>query len=219
VARVAAAVDGAWLGPFTTGADARAVVRALAVLGPWGAAVLGRAIASGGAEVLEPLHDRLGALAAAERYEEAAVARDELALVTAALAWRRTQDRLRASGRTVVRFADGARAELRGGVLARASAPGGPWYELDDVPEAPQWADGPQAPPVPAVADELAVVSEWLVAHPELVVACPPDDDERWAGAARAGAGLDASPRADAPPAIASSPDRATTGPDGPAVA
>jgi DNA polymerase-3 subunit epsilon len=216
VARVAAAVDGPWLGPFPSGADARAVVRALAVLGSWGAAALGRAVTSGGTEVLEPLRDRLGALAAAERYEEAAVARDELALVTAAFEQRQARDRLRASGTLLVRFPDGARAELRCGLLARAAAPGGPWYSLDDDAGDGEPSDGP---PTPAVADELALVSEWLAAHQELAVACPPDDDERWAGAARAGAGLDASPRASAPPAVATSPDRSRAGPDAPPIA
>jgi hypothetical protein len=162
------------------------------------------------------LRDRLLALAAAERYEEAAVARDELALVTAALALRRAQDRLRASGTLLVRFPDGAAAELRGGLLARAAALGGRWYELDDEPGGAEPGEGP---PAPAVADELTIVSEWLAAHQELAVACPPDDDERWAGAARAGAGLDASPRASAPPAIATSPDRGGAGPDGPSIA
>ena len=108
--------------------------------------------------LLDPLHDRMASLAAAERYEEAADARDRLAALANALARQRRAELLRRSGTVELDLGDGRRVELDGGRLLRA------------------WSEGELAlgvrcdPPPPgddgwvhaALADELACVAAWL---------------------------------------------------------
>jgi len=95
--------------------------------------------------LLEALERRMAALARAERFEEAALARDRLRAVSEALARARTDGWLLAPGRLVLRGGDGRAVELRDGSL-----PGG--------------SDGPDAGfPCPRErADEVSAVRSWI---------------------------------------------------------
>lgn len=125
--------------------------------------------------LLGPLEQKMHALAAAERFEEAAEMRDRAAALTAALRRQRRFDVLRRAGRVVVEFGEHSGAELHHGRLVRAwtitrrgitSLP----LPLDLDPAAPdalvaRLGDDRSAPgrPVPkAVADEVACVAAWL---------------------------------------------------------
>ena len=129
--------------------------------------------------LLAPLELKMHALAAAERFEEAAEMRDRAAALTAALRRQQRFDTLRRAGRVVVEAGDQHRAELDGGRLVQA------WQvsrtgvtalplPLDLDPVAPDTLrsssatvagcdDDPAARPLPtALADELACVAAWL---------------------------------------------------------
>ena len=108
--------------------------------------------------LLDPLHERMAALARAERFEEAADTRDRTTALVHALFRQRRAEQLRRSGTLELDLGDGRRVELDGGRLLRA------------------WSDGELAlgiacePPVAsdegwlhaALADELACVAAWL---------------------------------------------------------
>ncbi|HEX2574813.1 MAG TPA: GIY-YIG nuclease family protein, partial [Aquihabitans sp.] len=127
------------------------------------------------AVLLGPLEQKMHALAAAERFEEAAEMRDRAAALTAAIRRQRRFDALRRAGRLVVEFGERSGAELDHGRLVRAWSIGSAGVApvplpLDLDPAAPDALvsplDGdPSLPgrPVPkAVADELACVAAWL---------------------------------------------------------
>jgi len=110
--------------------------------------------------LLEPLAHRMAALAAAERFEEAADVRDRAAALAQTLNRQRRTDALRRAG--VVRLAVGADAgaEVRNGVLVRTWT-GEPGLPLAVGPEPPP----PEGPLPCEVADEVGCIAGWLEAE------------------------------------------------------
>ncbi|WP_334142806.1 DEDD exonuclease domain-containing protein [Rhabdothermincola sp.] len=114
--------------------------------------------------LLEPLRKRMAALAAAERYEEAADVRDRSEALAQALRRQRRMELLRAAGRLVVELPGQGGAELSGGRLVRS------WGCSEDPHEPVPAFDPATAPPdglpeaaVPReLADELLCVARWL---------------------------------------------------------
>ena len=140
--------------------------------------------------LLDPLRDRMAGLAVAERYEEAADARDRAAALAAALTRQRRLDRLRQAGLVRLALPGGGGAELCNGVLQQcwAGAPAGPApasasasasehgppagaaRPAEAVTIQPRLAlgPGPPAPDLPLppeLADEVAAVAGWLEAE------------------------------------------------------
>ena len=106
--------------------------------------------------LLAPLQERMERLAMAERFEEAADARDRAAALANALKRQARLDRLRGAGRIQIELPGGFRAELRDGVLASS------WHERDQAP-LPFLPTSCQPGPLPKeLADELLCVSAWL---------------------------------------------------------
>ncbi|MCU1453149.1 MAG: exonuclease, polymerase epsilon subunit family [Acidimicrobiales bacterium] len=125
--------------------------------------------------LLAPLDARMRALAAAERFEEAADMRDRAGALAQALRRQRRFEALRRAGRIVIEVPGRSGAELRHGRLVRSwslSARGqrDTPLPLDLDPSAPEASDlGPQMlptghpEPLPkALADELGCVAAWL---------------------------------------------------------
>ncbi|MCB1039223.1 MAG: DEDD exonuclease domain-containing protein [Acidimicrobiales bacterium] len=126
--------------------------------------------------LLGPLEARMHALAAEERFEEAADVRDRAAALASALRRQQRFDALRRAGRVVLEVDGASRAELLRGRLQRtwtvtragiAEVP----LPLDLDPAAPDrldptpLPDDPTAPGAPlpkALADELACVAQWV---------------------------------------------------------
>ncbi len=99
--------------------------------------------------LLEALERRMGLLAAEERYEEAALARDRLRALAEGLARARADGWLVGAGSIVLRDAEGNRVRFRGGALLRT--------------------DDEEPIPLPCPrdrADELAAVRSWLARNP-----------------------------------------------------
>jgi DNA polymerase-3 subunit epsilon len=116
--------------------------------------------------LLDPLADRMAGLANAERFEEAADARDRAAALARALTRQRRLEALRRSGRIEVEDADGRRVVLAAGRLLE-----GPLFATagDDT------HDTVEPGPLPReLADEVSCVAAWLDAEaPRLrLVAC-----------------------------------------------
>jgi DNA polymerase-3 subunit epsilon len=112
--------------------------------------------------LLNPLTDRMAALASAERFEEAADARDRAAALARALTRQRRLEALRRSGRLEVEDAEGRRVVLAAGRLLD-----GPLFAGVD--------DALESGPLPReLADEVSCVAAWLDAEaPRLrLVAC-----------------------------------------------
>ncbi len=107
-----------------------------------------RALTGEGALLLAPLEQRLATLVDAERFEEAATTRDQLAAVTGALERQRLVDGLRQAGRLVVDGPDG-RVEIVDGRVV-----------LPD--DAPQLGLAGRAVPARDEVDELLEVARWL---------------------------------------------------------
>jgi DNA polymerase-3 subunit epsilon len=102
--------------------------------------------------LLEALERRMGLLAAEERYEEAALARDRLRALAEGLARSRADGWLVGAGSIVLRDAGGNRVRFRGGALLRTN-------DTDDQDPIPL--------PCPRDrADELAAVRSWLARNP-----------------------------------------------------
>ncbi len=144
--------------------------------------------------LLDPLADRMGALARAQRYEEAADVRDRAAALAGALRRQRRFDGLRAAGRVRLALPDGGGAELHHGVLVAAWGSGvvpgstavgreaggvppgqgvpttrrlpiGAGLPVDNA-RGPIPAGSPAAGPLPRhLADELTCVAAWLDAE------------------------------------------------------
>ena len=99
--------------------------------------------------LLEALEQRMDRLAAMDRFEEAAQARDRLRALGEALRRRRTDEWIAAAGALTLRDADGRLLQLEGGTLVRS--------------------DGPQPISAPCPrerADELSAVRAWLTRNP-----------------------------------------------------
>jgi hypothetical protein len=107
--------------------------------------------------LLHALEERMQALAAQDRFEEAALARDRLRAVAEAL-WRRRVETWLTAGALRVRAPTGSLLALRHGALTTT---------LDAAPPPPL------APPCPRErADELAAVRSWICRHIPRVEAC-----------------------------------------------
>lgn len=104
--------------------------------------------------MLERLTARMDLLAGAERFEEAALARDRLHALAGALQRRRADTWLLGPNRLVLSDSDGRRLAFRGGSLAVGR-------RGDDFSQIPH--------PVPRErADELTEVRRWLAKHPDV---------------------------------------------------
>jgi DNA polymerase-3 subunit epsilon len=110
--------------------------------------------------LLGPLTDRMHALAAAERFEEAAEVRDGATALAGAIQRQRRLDALRRAGRLVLHLPGGIAVELDAGRLVE---PGQLPLHVDDG-----------LPLARSAADELACVAQWLdkEAHRVRVVSC-----------------------------------------------
>jgi DNA polymerase-3 subunit epsilon len=118
--------------------------------------------------LLEPLASRIAALAATERYEEAAAVRDRAAALSEALRRKRRFDVLRAAGTVELVLPGGVVATIERGVLRSCSPPGSPTLPgVADgigrglVPEPPTPPPAGEALPADA-ADELVAVAAFL---------------------------------------------------------
>jgi DNA polymerase III subunit epsilon len=106
--------------------------------------------------LLGPLQERMERLAMAERFEEAADARDRAAALSNALKRQARLDRLRGAGRIEIELPGGYHAELRDGLLASS------WHERDQAPLPFASASSQPGPLAKEMADELLCVSAWL---------------------------------------------------------
>jgi DNA polymerase-3 subunit epsilon len=109
--------------------------------------------------LLDPLQDRMHAMAAAERFEEAAAARDRADVLARALQRQRRMERIRHSGRVIVEVPGEGGAMLVDGRLVDAWAEGGGPAMIESLPltEPP-----PNGPVTREAADELSCVASWL---------------------------------------------------------
>ena len=120
--------------------------------------VVRRGLSSEPSLLIEPLQDRMQALARAERFEEAADVRDRTAALASALFRQRRSDQLRRSGTIELDLGNGTSVELDGGRLLRAWSVG----ELAlGVACEPPAASTTSWVPV-ELADELTCVAAWL---------------------------------------------------------
>lgn len=103
--------------------------------------------------LLDPLDERMRRYAEAERFEEAAAARDRLTALTRALRRQRLVDQLRAAGRITLATATGS-VVLEHGRLVLEGGPGA--IDLADAPPPPP------GPPARDEIDELLVVGRWI---------------------------------------------------------
>ena len=108
--------------------------------------------------LLEPLQDRMRALAVAERFEEAADTRDRAAALAHALFRQRRAEQLRCSGTIELDLGGERRVELQGGRLSRAWGVGE--LALGVACGPPEESAASWVPP--ELADELACVAAWL---------------------------------------------------------
>ena len=123
--------------------------------------------------LLTPLDDRMRALAAAERFEEAAATRDRAGALARALHRQRQFDGLRRAARLDLEIGSGAgqrRLSFRGGLL-------GPQAGVDvGGPADP----GPDQPVPRHLVDELACVAGWLDAEAARVRLVQCDGELAW---------------------------------------
>ena len=106
--------------------------------------------------VLDPLAARMRALAASERFEDAASTRDQLSAISRALRRRQTLEWLSTSGRMVIAVDGGVVTLDDGHLVVGAVVEGSGQLALDPppAPSAPYWDR--------RRADELLVVARWL---------------------------------------------------------
>jgi DNA polymerase III subunit epsilon len=116
--------------------------------------------------LLDPLADRIAALASQQRFEEAAAVRDRAAALSDAITRTRRFDALRATGHLRLELPGGHQAELEHGILRSSTAPGalpgtaGPIGRglVDEPP-----AVGPPGTPLPPeAAHELLATAGFL---------------------------------------------------------
>ncbi len=122
--------------------------------------------------LVEPLTARMEEMARAERFEEAAAARDRLGVLVSALGRQRRMDQLLGCDRLLVEVESGEVAELRRGVLWQMW-PSDRAAQLAPVARTVEMQPDSPPPPGTAVsrelADELACVASWLDQHSERV--------------------------------------------------
>ncbi len=113
--------------------------------------------------LLLPLEQRIGELAAEERYEEAADVRDRAEALSALLQRQRRYDRLRRAGHVRLRVGT-AWAELDDGLLTACGAIGDTpsLLDLTQPEDAPIDVRVPLAAPTRSQADELLCIAQWL---------------------------------------------------------
>jgi DNA polymerase III subunit epsilon len=117
--------------------------------------VVRRGLTTAPEQLLDPLHARMEQLARAERFEEAADARDRAAALSNALRRQNRLDRLRRAGRVEIELPGGLTAQLCSGVLTRTS----PDDQLALAFATPDRAAGPLAK---ELVDELLCVASWI---------------------------------------------------------
>ncbi len=128
-------------------------------------AIVGRVLRGIGGEselLLGPLHDRMTALASAERYEQAADVRDRAAALASALRRQRRLEQLRTSGRVELALPGGAGAVLDGGRLVAAWRDGELALDASCSLAPPADDPDPTAPASAAVAAEVLAIASWL---------------------------------------------------------
>jgi DNA polymerase-3 subunit epsilon len=108
-------------------------------------------------ELLEGLERRMGLLAAEERYEEAALARDRLRALAEGLARSRADRWLIDPGSLVLRVSNGSRVRFRRGSLVAPAV------------EPASEAEGLALPCPRHRADEVAAVRSWLARNPTTI--------------------------------------------------
>jgi DNA polymerase-3 subunit epsilon len=141
--------------------------------------------------LLAALEGRMNELARAERFEEAATARDRLRALAEGLARARADGWLLGSGRMVLRDGEGNRLRLSGGALIRG--------------------DGAEPLPNPCPrerADELSAVRAWIARNPVVLEEAERPAAEPVAGGAALHGLLARLRAADRPPEGASRHDR-----------
>lgn len=139
-----------------------------------------RTLAGRPSAALDALADRMHALAAARRYEEAALVRDRAAALAAAVRRHERLHALRAAGRVELALAGGGGAVLQHGVLVDAWDAAGGRTAAHALVLPPPPAPAGDAPLTPEQAAELAVVAGWLEREKGWrLVAC----DEPWSQA------------------------------------
>lgn len=125
--------------------------------------------------LIDRLHDRIIALAAAQRFEEAAETRDRALALLAALSRQRSTTNVRRAGRMAVSHGD-VRYVIDGGVLVDVEVAGRLFQPLDGLRiDLGGLLDPPETspPPLPlgrGESDEVAAVSRHLADAPELVL-------------------------------------------------
>jgi DNA polymerase-3 subunit epsilon len=124
-----------------------------------------RALTDSPSLVLDPLHDRIARLAAAQRFEEAAAVRDRAAAFAGAVRRQQSADRLRAAGRVVLRLGD-VQLELDHGRLLDSRAEG---VLTAGLPLPPPEPPAPGRPLPREAADELWCIARFLDTHPDRV--------------------------------------------------
>lgn len=125
-----------------------------------------RGVTADPAVLLEPLRERMRALARAERFEEAADVRDRAESLAGALRRRRRIDALRAAGTVRLRVPGQGGVEVVAGRFVRAWPEGhDPATELPFATATEPPAAAAAAALSPAEADEAHVIAAWFDAH------------------------------------------------------
>ncbi|MEO6989308.1 MAG: DEDD exonuclease domain-containing protein [Aquihabitans sp.] len=166
IVKTTRADDALYLGPLPSHRTAKQVVAAIETALPFTrdtAATVRRALLEDPALLLDPIDERMQALAAAERFEDAAEVRDRAAALTSAIRRQRRFDALRRTGRMVLEVDGISGVELDHGRLVRA------WtVTRNGITPLPLPADlepasaDPDLPVPTALADELTCVATWL---------------------------------------------------------
>ena len=121
-----------------------------------------RTLSGRASAVLDALADRMGALAASRRYEEAALVRDRAAALAHTVRRHERLGALRAAGHVELALPGGAGVVLQHGVLVDAWAADGSRTARHRLAPAPPPVPEPGVPLTPAQGVELGVVAGWL---------------------------------------------------------
>ena len=119
--------------------------------------------------LLDPLTEKMARLAAGQRYEEAAWARDRHDALARALRRRWMWKALAGAGWVELEHADGTTVVIDHGMLVETRSPGQPPRLRVDVPV--QGSSPPVAPSV-ETAEEAAIIWRWLDTNPVRVIEC-----------------------------------------------